>query len=86
MTRILTAVEHYPDKAGGWGRDNGIRLRAFILALRYTGMSIGDVTSLSVDRVAGNRIFLYTQKTGVPVCCVLPRFVPEALNTVPRLS
>lgn len=86
MTRILTAVEHYPDKSGKTGRDNAIRLRAFILTLLYTGMRVGDVTSLSVDRVAGNRIFLYTQKTGVPVSCVLPRFVSEALRTMPRLS
>jgi integrase len=86
MTRILTAVEHYPDKSGKTGRDNAIRLRAFILTLRYTGMRVGDVTSLSVDRLAGNRIFLYTQKTGVPVSCVLPKFVSEALRTTPRLS
>jgi integrase len=86
MTRILTAVEHYPDKTGKTGRDNAIRLRAFILALRYTGMRIGDVTSLSIDRVAGNRIFLYTRKTGVPVSCVLPKFASEALKTMPRLS
>lgn len=68
------------------GRDNAIRLRAFILVLRYTGMRIGDVTSLNVDRVAGGRIFLYTQKTGTPVSCILPRFVSEALKTMPRLS
>jgi hypothetical protein len=48
MTRILTAVEHYPDQSGRMGRDNGIGLRTFILALRYTGMRNGDVTSLSV--------------------------------------
>jgi integrase len=86
MTRILTAVEHYPDKTGKTGRDNAIRLCTFILALRYTGMRIGDVTSLSVDRVAENRIFLYTAKTGIPVSCVLPRFVSEALKSMPRLS
>jgi integrase len=86
MTRILTAVEHYPDKTGKTGRDNAIRLRAFVLVLRYTGMRIGDVTSLSVDRVSEDRIFLYTAKTGTPVSCVLPRFVSEALKSLPRLS
>jgi hypothetical protein len=50
MTRILTAVEHYPDKSGRMVRDNGIGLRTFTVALRYTGMRIGDVTSLSVPR------------------------------------
>jgi hypothetical protein len=48
MTRILTAVQHYPDQSGRMGRDNGIGLRTFILALRYTGVRNGDVTSLSV--------------------------------------
>jgi hypothetical protein len=48
MTRILSAVEHYPDQSGRMGRDNGIGLRTFILALRYTRMRNGDVKSLSV--------------------------------------
>ena len=38
MTRILTAVEQYPDESGKMGRDNAIRLRAFIIVLRYTGI------------------------------------------------
>jgi integrase len=67
------------------GRPNAMRLRAFILTLRYTELRIGDVTSLSVDRLVGNRIFLYTQKTGQPVNCVLPPFVAEALENAPRL-
>jgi integrase/recombinase XerD len=86
MTEILAAIERYPDKSGKTGRTNAIRLRAFVLTLRYTGMRIGDVTSLSADRLAGNKIFLYTQKTGVPVYCIVPDFVAEALETVPRLS
>jgi hypothetical protein len=48
MTRILSAVEHFPDQSGRMGRDNGIGLRTFILALRYTRMRNGDVKSLSV--------------------------------------
>ena len=63
-----------------------MRLHAFILRLRYTGLRISDVTSLSVDRLVGNRIFLYTQKTGQPVNCVLPPFVAEAWENAPRLS
>jgi integrase/recombinase XerD len=86
MTQILAAIERYPDKSGKTGRTNAIRLRAYILTLRYTGMRIGDVTSLSANRLAENKIFLYTQKTGVPVYCVVPDFVAEALETVPRLS
>lgn len=30
-------------------------------------MRIGDAVQLTVSEVNGNRLFLYTQKTGVPV-------------------
>ncbi len=86
MKRILDAVNIYPDKSGKTGRVNAIRLRAFILMLRYTGLRIGDVTSLTTDRLAGNKILLYTQKTGQPVYCVVPDFVANALEDLPRLS
>lgn len=45
---------------------------AFILTLRYTGMRISDAAMLRPDEVSGNRIFLYTQKTGVPVYVPVP--------------
>lgn len=86
MANILSALRRYPDKSGRTGRANAMRLRAFVLLLRYSGMRIGDVTSLSTDRIAGNKIFLYTQKTGVPVYCVLPEFAVEALREAPKLS
>jgi integrase len=76
----------YPDKSGKTGRNNAVRLRAFVLTLRYTGMRIGDVASLDVNRLAGNKTFLYTQETGVPVYCIVPDFVAEAWETTPRLS
>jgi len=36
--------------------------------------------------LSGNRLFLYTQKTGVPVYVPLPPFVVEALEACPRIS
>jgi integrase/recombinase XerD len=86
MKRILDAVKAYPDKSGKMGRPNSIRLFAFVLLLRYTGLRIGDVTSLTVDRISGNKILLYTQKTGQPVFCVIPDFVEDALENSPRSS
>ena len=86
MNKILGAINIFPDKSGKIGRMNSIRLRAFILTLRYTGLRIGDVTCLSVDQLERNRIFLYTAKTGQAVSCVVPEFVAEALEQVPRLS
>jgi integrase/recombinase XerD len=86
MTSILAAVEKYPDKSRKTGQANALRLRAFVLTLRYTGMRLGDVATLSTDRLIGNKIQLYTQKTGVPVYCVLPQFVADLLECLPKIS
>ncbi len=86
MTRILTAIEKYPNKSRKIGQSNALRLRAFVLVLRYTGMRISDVVTLSTDRLVGRRILIYTQKTGTPVYCVLPEFVADLLDGLPRLS
>ena len=60
---------------------NRIRMRALVLLLRYSGLRIGDAVRLARDRIANGRLFLYTQKTGVPVWCPIPDFVVEALNS-----
>jgi len=54
-----------------------------VLALRYTGMRIGDVTALERARVQNGKVFLYTQKTGTPVYLPLPEFVLNALEQAP---
>jgi integrase len=62
VIKTLAALEAYGKSAGV---KNAQRLRAFVLVLRYSGIRIGDAVQLSKDRVQGNRLFLYTQKTGV---------------------
>ena len=52
-----------------------------MLLLRYSGLRIGDAVRLARDRIVGGRLFLYTQKTGVPVWCPLPDFVVDALTS-----
>jgi integrase len=86
MVRILEAVDAYCKETPANGRENARRLRAFILLLRYSGMRISDVVNLSAERFVGNRLFLYTQKTGVPVHIVLPEFVLRVLESTPRKS
>lgn len=86
MVRILAAAEKRVEQTSVNGRDNARRIRALILLLRYTGMRIGDVVSLTVDRFSGNRLFLYTAKTGTPVHTVLPDFVVRAIETTPRMT
>ena len=86
MSALLTACEGYTDWHGNAGQENACRLRAFILFARYSGLRIGDAASCSVDRLNGNRLFLYTQKTRVPVYIPLPPFVVQALDVCPRKS
>jgi integrase/recombinase XerD len=82
MQRILDACDGYLDSYGRTGQWNSRRLRAFVLLLRYSGLRIGDAARLSRDRIAGNKLFLYTAKTNVPVYCQLPQFVVEALASL----
>lgn len=86
MIRILQACDRYRDGYGRTGQANARRLRAFVLLLRYSGMRIGDAVRCAVDRLNGSKLFLYTQKTGVPVYCPLPDFVVNALEEIPRSS
>jgi integrase/recombinase XerD len=83
MIRILAALEPYGKSAGV---RNAQRLRAFVLLLRYSGLRIGDSTQLEVSRLNENKLLLHTQKTGVPVYCVLPDAVVKALDAAPRSS
>ena len=74
---ILKACDGYPDKA------NAVRLRALVLLLRYSGLRIRDAVTLPRNRVQGDKLFLFTAKTGTPVYCPLPPVVMHALNTIP---
>jgi integrase/recombinase XerD len=86
LVKIFSATDLYVETSAANGLENAKRMRAFVLVLRYSGMRISDVVGLSVDRMLGNRLFLYTQKTGVPVHTVLPQFVVSALGCSPRAS
>lgn len=81
MIRILTALGPYGKSAG---IRNAQRLRAFVLLLRYSGLRIGDAVQLGVDRIKDAKLLLHTEKTGVPVYCVLPEMVVKALNAAPH--
>jgi integrase/recombinase XerD len=83
MIRILTALGPYGKRAG---IRNAQRLRAFVLLLRYSGLRIGDAVQLDTNRVADNKLLLHTEKTGVPVYCVLPEMVVKAMDSAPHSS
>jgi integrase len=86
---IVAACEIQGEKCRGpvyTKSENVHRLRAFVLALRYTGMRIGDVTALERARVQNGKVFLYTQKTGTPVYLPLPDFVLSTLEQAPVIN
>jgi integrase len=83
MVKILGALDPYIEQTAPRGKDNARRLRSLVLVLRYSGMRIGDVVQLTTDQIAGNKLMVYTQKTGVPVNSVLPDFVIRCLEATP---
>jgi integrase/recombinase XerD len=86
MVKILAAVDEYAAEMPSTGKDNARRIRGLVLLLRYSGIRISDAVSLTEDRVRGNRLFIYTQKTDVAVNVILPDFVVKALESTPRAS
>jgi integrase len=72
MEAILAACDRYSG--------NAERIKAFILTMRYSGLRIGDTLALTRDRLKGDKLFLYTQKTGTPVYVPLPASVVNALK------
>ncbi len=86
MVQILAACEKYKDNYGQTGKANAKRLRAFVLLLRYSGLRIRDAVTLPCDRIRDGKLFLYTQKTGVPVYCPVPDFVADALSACPKTN
>lgn len=81
MVKILAACDALKVTAA-----NAARLKTLILLMRYTGLRVSDAVALTADRLDGKRLFLYTQKTGVPVYTVLPDSVLRALELTPRVS
>lgn len=72
MERILDACDWYPG--------NSDRMKAFVLTMRYSGLRIGDTIALDKPRLNGNKLLLYTAKTGTPVYVPLPVLVIQALD------
>lgn len=82
----IEAMLTVADAFNGRGRfrlGNRQRIRAMILLLRYSGLRISDAAVLERSRLSGDKLFLYTQKTGTPVWVPLPPKTVEALNASP---
>ena len=81
IEKILWATEVYSTQ-GIYGEKNRIRMRAFVNLLRFSGLRIQDAVTLSRDRLTGNKLLMYTQKTGTPVYLPLPESVLKEMNEV----
>ncbi len=77
MTVNLTMGTHEED-----GAITNEELLTFTMLLRYSGLRIGDAAMLTTDRVQGEKLYLYTQKTGQHVYVPLPPFLCNRLNQV----
>jgi integrase len=86
MIRILGALDPYIEHTADRGKDNARRLRNLVLVLRYSGLRLGDAVRLTTDQISGNKLMLYAQKTGLPVNSVLPEFVLNGLEAMPRTT
>jgi len=87
VIEMLAACDkRYTDSYERTGQPNSKKLRALVLLLRYAGLRIGDATSCAVDRLQGDRLLLYMQKTDEPVYVKLPKFIVDALSHIPRSS
>lgn len=83
---IFKALAEFPDEYGRQGTSIAAQTKAFVLALRYTGMAIGDVAKLEKASVSGCRIRTYRKKTGEEVFAKVPQFVIDALEQAPHDS
>jgi integrase/recombinase XerD len=86
MVKILAACADIEATMSVEGKLNALRLKSLIVLMRYSGMRVSDAVTLTTDRIDGKKLFLYTQKTGVPVYTVLPDSVLSALEATPRVT
>jgi integrase/recombinase XerD len=78
VTQILLACDQL-------GRASYERSRAqgMVLLLRYTGLRISDVITLSRDRLKADRIYLHTMKNGKNIFLPIPPLLRETLDALP---
>jgi len=86
LVAIYRALETLPDEYGRRGTPIASQTKAFVLVMRYTGLSIGDVVGLRKKSVKGDRVVTNRDKTGKEVYVKLPPIVVTALAEAPHDS
>jgi integrase len=79
IEKLLWAVESIREIHTQIPESTEKRLRALILLLLHSGMRISDAVVMQRDRIKDGNLLIYTQKTGTPVWCPLPKNVIDAL-------
>jgi integrase/recombinase XerD len=82
MKRILVACDEY-ETTSSMNHKAILPIKAFVLVLRYSGLRIRDVVTLTRDKIVDGRLFLRTAKTGTQVRVPLPPQCLEALAAIP---
>lgn len=84
FSKIVDTTYVYEYGGGNDCRFRKDRLRALVLLMRWSGLSIKDAVTLERSRVnQKGSLLLHRAKTGVPVYIPLPPDVLEALRTLP---
>ena len=86
LVAIYNALETLSDEYGRHGTPIAKQTKAFVLVMRYTGLSIGDVAGLRKKHVQDDRIVTNRDKTGKEVYVRVPPIVLRALFDAPHDS
>jgi integrase/recombinase XerD len=79
IRKIMEGIEKFRDAPPG----RRAQLRAFILALRYTGLRIRDVVTMDRGKIFGTELAVRTHKTGAMVRLPLHDDLRKALESLP---
>ena len=84
--KIVAACDRYPDEYGRLGTAIAQRMKALVLLMRHSGLRIQDAVCLPKSALNGMHVFLYTQKTGVPVKVPILEEVADFIRAIPSAS
>jgi site-specific recombinase XerD len=86
VAAITEAAKVFPDSYGNTETGLTRQVYAFVLVMRYTGLSIGDVAGLPKSAVRGKQVRTVRDKTGKEVYVSVPERVIDALECAPHDS
>jgi integrase len=80
IEKLLWAVDSIREIHPQMVESSQRKLRAMILLILHSGMRVSDALLMKSDRIKDGKLLIYTQKTGTPVWCPLPKIVLKALE------